>query len=669
MSGAKFTKLSKKYSGFIFTAALLIAIAVAYLLSHKKKITLPYHEGFSLTEKLGFLNLNDTVEYVGIEACKKCHEDMYNAYMQTGMGMSWGLSDLKKSALAGKLGMLLYDEVNNLYYQPFWKENQLFIKEFRIESGDTIFLRTEKLNYIVGSGQHTNSHLISFNGYLHQVPFTFYTQKQYLDFPPGFEGMANSRFSRIIGAECISCHNSYPKQVDGSINKYSEIPLGINCERCHGPGELHVKAMEAGFIVNTLKEADYTIVNPKRLPHDLLDELCSRCHNQGNSVLKEGRSFYDFKPGMKVSDVLDVFREQYENDDDAFWMETHSERLRKSKCFIKSRNNPDVKPLSCIDCHFTSSMKHVGSRQTPIDTFRQKCLNCHHEGTVQCKENFGNRNSVGDNCMTCHLVKTGVFDIPHVVISDHYIRVTDKWKIPVKSTSEIETGAFLGLKCMSSSKVEPIIKARAFLYHYEKFKKDISLLDSAYLYLTQYKKEEVIKYLIYYYYLKNDFSSVTKLVERNKSFKADATCYYQIGQSYYNLGNNNETVKYYKMAVKLEPFNLDYRNKLGTAYIVLQDFEQAMKEFDFIIKENPKVSQAYNNRGFIYLLSKDYKNAEKQFNSAIKLDPDYLNAHINLVKVYIAQGKSMLARFYLEKIKKSYPSERTIMELEKLMSY
>lgn len=73
--------------------------------------------------------------------------------------------------------------------------------------------RVEKISYIVGSGQHTNSHLIDINGYLHQAPITFYTQKGQWDLAPGFEKGQNTRFERKIEMECITCHNGYPEQV------------------------------------------------------------------------------------------------------------------------------------------------------------------------------------------------------------------------------------------------------------------------------------------------------------------------------------------------------------------------------------------------------------------------------------------------------------------------
>ena len=67
----------------------------------------------------------------------------------------------------------------------------------------------------------------------------------------------------------MSCHNAIPDFVLGSENKFHSIPKGIDCERCHGPGEIHVKQKFAGNIVDTSKYIDYSIVNPSKLPLDL----------------------------------------------------------------------------------------------------------------------------------------------------------------------------------------------------------------------------------------------------------------------------------------------------------------------------------------------------------------------------------------------------------------
>ena len=174
---------------------------------------------------------------------------------------------------------------------------------------------------------------------------TFYTQKGKWDLPPGFENGMNTRFSRKIGLECMSCHNGYPQMIQGSENKYSYLPQGIDCERCHGPGETHVKVRSSSSPVDTSREIDYTIVNPSKLPADLQFDVCQRCHLQGNAVLKTGKSFFDFKPGMKLSDFISVFLPKYKNADDEFIMASHADRLKQSACFVKSLPKANVKQL------------------------------------------------------------------------------------------------------------------------------------------------------------------------------------------------------------------------------------------------------------------------------------------------------------------------------------
>lgn len=44
-------------------------------------------------------NVYDTnVHYVGMQACRTCHESIYQTFIQTGMGQSFGHATRKKSA-------------------------------------------------------------------------------------------------------------------------------------------------------------------------------------------------------------------------------------------------------------------------------------------------------------------------------------------------------------------------------------------------------------------------------------------------------------------------------------------------------------------------------------------------------------------------------------------
>lgn len=656
--------------GYLSLAVLVLFVLEILLPGKNKADNISYQHHEDLVYRLGFLNINDTVKYVGIEKCKTCHEDVYRLYMQTGMGMSWGHADQAKSASVFTPGKPLYDSKSDFYYQPYWAGDVMMVKEYRLEGRDTVYSRVEKVDYIVGSGQHTNSHLKLTNGYLAQVPFTFYTQIGLLDFPPGFEGGNNARFSRKIGFECVSCHNSLPVPVEGSINKYRSVPLGINCERCHGPGELHVKAMEAGKIVDIKKYADYTIVRPSRLPADLQEDICGRCHSQGNAVLLDGKTFFDYRPGLFQRDVFFVFRELYENDVDAFWMETHPERLRKSKCWTGSRNDPSFEKMTCLTCHFTKTMMHQTYKQTPADSFNSKCMNCHNDNNGNfCTENMGTRQAQQNNCFKCHMPKTGVLDIPHVAITDHYIRKTGKWQEPIKSTVQIKTGAFKGLKNMTPGIPGDYIMAKAYLYHYEKFHAVPAVLDSAFHYLGRLPAEKYPGLWATYYYLRGNWKQLTIIAGQFSLIdNPDPSVVYQAGQAFHNIGNIESALLYYQRAVALQPFNLEYRNKLGTAYLALNRNEDARKEFEFIISEDPSMAVGYNNLGFICMLEKDFRKAGFYIEKALHYDPDYLNAQLNKAKIMMAAGRTDEAGSYLKKIAMKNPGEKQVQKLLEICS-
>ena len=305
-----------------------------------------------------------------MQQCRQCHENIYQTFRQTGMGKSFEKSSRKKSSGKFDRHALVYDKNKDFYYKPYWDRDSLKIMEFRLKGRDTIYKRIQAIQYIIGSGQHTNSHIYKSGNYLFQAPLTFYTQDGKWDLPPGFENGSNSRFSRIIGLECLSCHNAYPSFVEGSENKYTEVPQGIDCERCHGPGSLHIKEKKDGKIVDISKEIDYTIVNPGKMPVEMQFEICQRCHLQGNAVLKEGRSFYDFRPGMKLSDVMYVFMPQYKGSEKEFIMASHVERLKMSKCYLNTHENKEQKNgISCISCH----NPHISVRFTDKEVFNNTC--------------------------------------------------------------------------------------------------------------------------------------------------------------------------------------------------------------------------------------------------------------------------------------------------------
>lgn len=639
-----------------------------------------------------YLNINDTVKYVGAKTCMLCHQDIYNSFMHTGMGESFDAASKTKSSAKFGPHVVVQDKDKDFYYHPFWKNDSLYVLEFRMQGKDTIYKREHQINYIIGSGQHTNSHIYNINGYLYQAPITFYTQVGKWELPPGFSDGFNARFSREVGLECMNCHNSFPQFVLGSTNKFSQVPNGIACERCHGAGSLHVQAIQLGHIVDTTKAIDYTIVNPAKLPMDLQIDVCQRCHLQGNSVLKPGKSFFDFRPGMKLSDIEDVFMPKYEGMENEYIMASHIARLKMSKCYLQSlsngENSKSFKPykegLTCVTCHDP----HVDVRTVKDSSFNSICQSCHSEKKnnfcpaiikLRTEEKIAKPGShFGDeyNCIKCHMPKGNTIDIPHVVTTDHFIR------IPVNNDEKEKIKKFITLYDVNNPNPSLTTIGRAFIQQFSAFESDLPLLlDSAKHYfpdnstldiktnfselvdISFYKKD--YQKLISYVNIMNPKYTLDSLLMHRDYSNTDAWTSYRIGEAYYQTQDANEAYLFYKRATELAPCILEFQNKLGVTLATLRRNSEAEKVYDYILSQNPEFVSALTNKGFLELQKGNTEKAKAYYDKALSLDPDDRQALMNTAGWYIYEKQYYKTLEYLEMVLKKYPGDMQATDLMK----
>jgi len=158
-----------------------------------------------------------------------------------------------------------------------------------------------------------------------------------------------------------------------------------------------------------------SIVNPGTLSSWSSDNICMSCHQTGDArVLKEGKSYGDFRPGQNLEDTLSIFvvpfdRASAPKDD----LLEHYLSMRLSKCFLKSGSQ-----LSCITCHDP----HVQpSAQKAPAYFRQKCLGCHTEKSCAIPLAIRQRKIPPDDCAGCHMPKREVTVISHSALTNHRI--------------------------------------------------------------------------------------------------------------------------------------------------------------------------------------------------------------------------------------------------------
>ena len=611
---------------FLFTCILLLFTC------KEKKADSPYR------------NIADPrAEYVGMNECKNCHLPIYNTYIKTGMGQSWGLATKEKSAADfSDKHPPVYDKKLDLYYKAFWRDDNLYIKEYRLTNGDTSHYREEKISYIVGSGQHTNSHIMDFDGYLHQAPITFYTQKGQWDLAPGFENGNNERFSRKIQTECITCHNGYPEHIAGSLNKYAQVKTGIDCERCHGPGSIHIAEKKSGKIIDTALGPDYSIVNPRRMSTEQQNNLCQRCHLQGIAVLNDGKDFFDFMPSQELKKNMSVFMPSFSGSQKHMIMASHVERMKMSDCFVNSGK------MSCITCH----NPHITVKETPIASFNSACINCHSVGN-NCTEKESIRQAKNDNCSGCHMAKNESIDIPHVAVTDHYIRRTPK----IENEDAIRN--FIGLKSYNNYDPNARIRARAFLEFYERYQPNPLLLDSALAYLQNTKEQKIDDDIIRAYFLKENYDQVILLVNRiEPAIIKNAWTAYRIGASFLKKENKAKAVTYLSRAVEIMPLALDFRIKLANALVANKNFSEARKQVSFILTENNRFAKAYETLAFLDMNENKLTTSISHSKKSIELNPFAEQSYINLAVAYYQNQNLVEAKKVLQKSTKLFPGNR-----------
>ncbi len=627
-------------TGLRWKSGLLLLLAVS--------ITFTAHMCGKLSDEtdnssLLYLNHHDTVDYVGMNTCLQCHTDKHT-FKHTGMGQSFDLAHPSKSSAVFSPAPHVYDTFLDLHYTAYWRDSSLWMLEYRLNGADTIHALEQRIDFIVGSGQHTNSHLFLVNDMVFQAPMTWYAQMKKWDLPPGFENGNNSRFSRMIDLECMSCHNSMPQMVEASDRSFDQIGRGIDCERCHGPGELHVHLRQRGQSAIDEDGIDRSIVHPGKLSWERQIDLCQRCHLQGLNLLKPGKSFADFRPGMPLRDVFEIYLPHFQGGKGKFDMANHAQRLQMSACF---QSVADKGGITCISCH----NPHLSVKVTGKGVFNEACMKCHQYDA--CSAPMAERAEKEDYCASCHMPSTGADDIPHVTVHDHYIRK------PLRKKEFQQLGMLAGLYSVNNSNPRNIDRLRAYLAYYEKFDKNEFYLNEAQKILNIGGVDEII----HYYYLKADFMKVRSLSEAylNEEKHLPWTCY-RLGEAMLQSNQITDAVYWLSKAADGKPDSYEFMTKKGIALAENRRIEDAKAAFQNALKVNPNYALAMNNLATIYMEQKHWNEAILCLEKCIALHPDNLNALENLLSLYAFSGKPTRAIQVAKRILQLQPENKIATE-------
>ncbi len=350
--------------------------------------------------------------YVDSKICSTCHRDIAANYARTGMARSFFIPASTNTLEDYRKTPEYYHALSDSHYAMSVRNGQYFQRRWQLDANSKEINAEElKIDYIMGSGNHARSYLHrTERGMLIELPLGWYPDKGgEWGMVPGSD-TAHPQTRRFVSYKCMFCHNGYPdipaaNKAPGSEPVFlGELPQGIDCQRCHGPGGEHVRT--AGRA---------SIVNPAKLSPERRMEVCAQCHLETTSgripaiLQRFDRGTFSYVPGQPFADFAISFdHAPGTGHESKFEAVSSVYRLRQSRCFLESAGK-----LECATCH---DPHRIPRGEEAVRHYSSVCLQCHsatHPAGVT---------ATAADCITCHMPRRRVDDAPHVIMTDHLIQ-------------------------------------------------------------------------------------------------------------------------------------------------------------------------------------------------------------------------------------------------------
>jgi mono/diheme cytochrome c family protein len=386
-----------------------LTFALVFLLRNDEKPQSANEEVLSAEESPDWLF---EASYIGPEACGECHTARFNKFRQTAHFKTALLPS--ETTILGKFTpekSTLKTGNPNLRFEMQAREDG-FYQTAILQTPNGIARRSEKIDFVIGSGKLGQTYLFWREYLLFQLPVSYLTATDEWVNSPGYpDGVAD--FNRPILPRCMECHSTFFQARSHQNNFYRKerYILGVTCERCHGPGSKH---------------AEYHRQNPDddeaqfiRFPGDFsrqrLLDLCSQCHaGQGVRLLKPP---FSYRPGEDLSRYI-LLEDLDQQSQSGVHAANQVARLSKSECFQQNDS------LTCISCHNPHALERGN-----LELFSKRCMKCHEPQVCGMSEKLGNK--IRENCVDCHMPRvqdlkidietTGGFEFP--IMPDHLIGI------------------------------------------------------------------------------------------------------------------------------------------------------------------------------------------------------------------------------------------------------
>ncbi len=395
--------------------------------------------------------------------------------------------------------------------------------------------------------------------------------------------------------DCLDCHATLLAWRNDVLD-FEESSLGVQCERCHGPGSAHVEAVQSGN--------PPAIFNPGALRADQQVEFCGQCHRQPFDI-----------------DPLDVLTRQPS-------MARHAgASLMLSECF---RRSPRETTITCLDCHDPH-----GNLEAAADRFGASCLRCHASPE---RDHRSQAIASSADCVSCHM-PVEEKSMSELGFTDHWIRIPGS-PAPVDSFEREEYLEYLEnsyRRGLLRSALGPEKKAKLGVglaeiqFARESYENAFLTLKDALSFSPSYPQR--LRAAALFRQGGKLEEAVAVLDEAIKSEAESPEAYTQQGELLQQQGKLDPAASRYRRALELDPDSAAAHNSLGSVLGSKGNFEEALTHFQRALELNSGYPQARSNMGLALQRLGRLDEARLQFEEALKAKPDWPVAQNALARI------------------------------------
>ncbi len=542
-------------------------------------------------------------------------------------------------------------------YKMFRRDGRYFMRRWQAGfDGQEENVVEKEVDYALGSGLKARSYLSRTDSdELVQLPVGWYSENGgFWAMSPGYDRPDHDGFRRRVQYDCMFCHNAYPDveagrdSFDADRIVYPELPEGIDCQRCHGPGRRHLEAVAQGAPSEAVRAA---VVNPSRLSPDRQLEVCLQCHLQSTStrlpyaVGRTGRGVFSYRPGEPLGEYSVHFDHSPGSDlDHKFEIAHAAYRLLQSACFRESEGS-----LNCTGCHDPHRGSHTGGSE---EDYRAVCQRCHAEQLRSIVESA--RHTPAGNCVRCHMPQRRTDDVVHVVMTDHRIQRPLSDQDLVRPKQEV---------------ADPLYEGEVVSYYPRGLPRDRQ--DELDIAVAQVKAganlpagiPRLERLLAAAGPQSPRYSFELAEALRRSGRPGDARRWYErtlaidpeflpglrsYGMALAEVGDLAQAEEALRKALRLDPVSPRTLHNLGLTLLRSGRFAEAAQRLRASAEIEPDSAATHNALASALFESGDAAGAESAFREAVRLQPDYTLARVNLARLLEATGRSREGAHHLD---------------------